>query len=391
MTPRYGYIFVKDGDHMGRMGAGVTKRADGRYMGRFSVNGTRYTVYGKSSSECKKKEQEIRQELEEGTMKKGKDLTFAEYTERFIDNHRDTVKPTTIRAHKIKIKRICECRIDYAKNVFGNLKLRDIETDHVRAVQRSLFSRGLQATTVNITIGEIRTILKDAVYDRILSYNPADGVRPLKSDTEKARDTIHRSLSVHEVKAFFDIAQTKSQYYNLYKFLISTGCRVGEAGALTYEDVRGGVITINKTITRDEDGNYIIGDSAKTKAGMRSIPLTPMAKEALDAQKKDNFERFGSESFSKEHLYFWNAKGECIDATHVGQDVKRMCRLAGIEKFTTHAFRDTFATKCIESGMTMKTLQEILGHSDITLTMNLYVHCTEETKVKEMANVTIAI
>lgn len=88
---------------------------------------------------------------------------------------------------------------------------------------------------------------------------------------------------------------------------------------------------------------------------------------------------------------FWNARGGYIDAAHVGQDVKRMCRLCGVKKFTPHAFRDTFATRCIESGMTMKTLQEILGHSDISMTMNLYAHCMEETKVKEMANVNIAL
>lgn len=151
------------------------------------------------------------------------------------------------------------------------------------------------------------------------------------------------------------------------------------------------MITINKTITRNEDGVFVIGDSAKTKAGMRTIPLTPTAKEALDAQKRINLARFGGEAFKKDHLFFWNAKGRCIDATHVGQDVKRMCKLAGIERIATHALRDTFATRCIESGMTMKTLQEILGHSDISMTMNLYAHCMEETKVKEMANVNIAL
>ena len=80
----------------------------------------------------------------------------------------------------------------------------------------------------------------------------------------------------------------------------------------------------------------------------------------LTASQRYNFESQGAEAFKKERVFFWNARGGYIDAAHVGQDVKRMCRLCGVEKFTPHAFRDTFATHCIETGMTMKTLQEIL-------------------------------
>jgi integrase len=75
----------------------------------------------------------------------------------------------------------------------------------------------------------------------------------------------------------------------------------------------------------------------------------------------------------------------------VNQDIARICKAAGIEKFTAHAFRDTFATRCVESGMQPKTLQEIMGHTDIAMTMNLYAHVMEETKVSQMQAVKIAI
>lgn len=66
---------------------------------------------------------------------------------------------------------------------------------------------------------------------------------------------------------------------------------------------------------------------------------------------------------------------------------KRRKNAAGIERFTAHAFRDTFATRAVESGMQAKTLQEILGHADIGITMNLYAHVMEDTKRRQMAAV----
>ena len=73
------------------------------------------------------------------------------------------------------------------------------------------------------------------------------------------------------------------------------------------------------------------------------------------------------------------------------REIKKICKAAGIAPFTAHAFRDTFATRAIESGMNPKTLQEILGHADISITMNLYCHVMEDTKVRQMNNINIAI
>ncbi len=371
--------------------AKTPKRRDGRKEKKVTINGVRYSVYGRTEQELMENILRKREELEEAAFKPGKELTLDEYVIRFIDNRRDTVKSTTVRSYKMKLKKLCECKVGPGAPKLGKLKLAAIEADHIRAVQRKLKKDGLNSNSINGMVVILKTVFKEAMYDRLLKYNPVDGVRPLRKDSERATDTIHRALTETETKRFFEVARKESRYYELYRFLINTGCRVGEAGALKYDDVKDGFIVINKTITRNGDGENVIGDTTKTKAGERRIPMTPVAKEALDNQKRYNFESQGAEAFKKERVFFWNARGGYIDAAHVGQDVKRMCRLCGVEKFTPHAFRDTFATRCIESGMTMKTLQEILGHSDISMTMNLYAHCMEETKVKEMANVNIAL
>ena len=76
-------------------------------------------------------------------------------------------------------------------------------------------------------------------------------------------------------------------------------------------------------------------------------------------------------------------------ANNVERDIANICKKCGVERFTAHALRATFATRAIESGMNPKTLQEILGHSDIKVTMNIYAHVMDTTKTAEMQNVKV--
>jgi site-specific recombinase XerD len=115
------------------------------------------------------------------------------------------------------------------------------------------------------------------------------------------------------------------------------------------------------------------------------------AKDALDRQKRFNIQTKGASIFSGDHLYFSNSRGGVADSNHVSQQIRRICKKAGIQSFGAHAFRDTFATRAVAAGMQPKTLQEILGHSDISITMNLYTHTLEERKVEEMNRINIAI
>ena len=370
--------------------ARATKRADGRREKAFRVDGKIYHVYARTEKELLEKVRLKREEIAQASFKIGKELTVREYGQRWIDNKRNTVKSTTIRQHNINTKRMNDCEIDDAGHLFGDLKLAEVEPEHVREVQRRLDAKGFHTSTTNSTINEIRSMFKEAVNDRIVSFNPAAGIKPLKRREEEARDTCHRALTDEEITKFFEAARD-SWYYDMFCFLINTGCRCGEAGALRYEDVKDGKVTIERTLTRLEDGRYVVGQEAKTKAGKRSIPLPDAAKEALDRQKRFNIQSKGASIFEGDHLFFSNARGGVADSNHVSEQIRHICKKAGIQSFGVHAFRDTFATRAVASGMQPKTLQEILGHSDIRITLNLYTHVLEEQKVDEMNRVNIAI
>lgn len=373
--------------------AGMRYMQDGkRIQYRFTVDGKRYAVYGLDVKECYQKSEAKEQELSEGQYKKAKALTISEYFERWIEAKEKTVKETTIRTNKILFKIASGIVIDGNGNTFGNLKIVDIEAQNIRDVQDKMIQAGKSTRTVNDTVSLIKGILQTAVdVDRIITWNPAAGVKRIRRTEPAARDTYHRALTIEETKAFFKAAKEReSWYYNLYCFLIDTGCRCGEAGAIQNSDISGKVIHVSKTVTRTAEGTYRIGDEAKTKAGTRDIPIRPLARQAIDGQREIN-RLLNNGITGINDTLFKSPRGYLLSDTVVNQDIARICKAAGVQKFTAHAFRDTFATRCVESGMQPKTLQEIMGHTDIAMTMNLYAHVMEETKVSQMQAVKIAI
>lgn len=359
---------------------------------RFRVNGKRYSVYGQTAKECLQKAAEKEQALQSGAYKPGKDLTLTEYFDRWLEAKSRSVKETTIRTNKILFAIARDLPVDQAGHTFGSMKLTAIEAQQIRDLQSAMIGAGKSTRTTNDTISMIKGLLQTAVdVDRILTWNPAAGIKQLRRTEPAARDTYHRALTEDETKLFFQTAKDReSWYYNLYCFLIDTGCRCGEAGALQNSDITGSTIRISKTVTRSEDGTYKIGSEAKTKAGTRDIPIRPLARQGIDQQRAVNM-LLDNGIMGITDTIFKSPRGRLLSDTVVNQDIARICRAAGIERFTAHAFRDTFATRCIESGMQPKTLQEILGHTDISMTMNLYAHVMEETKIQQMQAVKINI
>lgn len=365
-------------------------RPDGLKRVSFTFNGKRYYCYGHTLKEARKKAEEREKELSEKKYKPSRDLTVSEYHDRWAAARQGTVKGATIRKQSFEFKAASNIVIDDAGTIFGDLKLTEVETQHIRILQKKLQLKGEERTrstnTVNGMIALVSHIFHDAVNERILTWNPCNGVKPLKRTEKPARDTIHRALTKEETQAFFEAAKT-SAYYDLYRFLINTGCRVGEAAAITLSDIKPNGIQIRRTVTKSEDGSYIIGNTAKTEHGKRFIPMTAAIKEVLNHQKEINESLYGSSIIKLDDPIFTSPNGCLIIASGVERDLARICKKIGLEKITAHCFRDTFATRAIESGMNPKTLQEILGHSDIGMTMNLYAHVMDDTKAEQMKNV----
>ena len=365
------------------------KRKDGYLSKTFTIAGKRYFVYGKNQNELFQKEKQKREEIESG-IEQRKNPTISQYYEIWTDGRRDSIKESTLRGQIKMFNAIAGVYIPSSRRKFGEIKIKDITVDDLRVLQKEL-AKTRRTQTVNDYLAHLKHCMNDAVIERIIDFNPCIAIKNLKRTEEKARDTHHRALSIEEQKAFFECDRCKeSYYYNIFRFCILTGCRIGEVGALKYSDIRGGKIHIERTITRSETGAYIIGDSAKTESGKRIIPINAEIQKVLDAQKELNKMLDGDVIGINDTIFKAPERG-LLMATPADREIKRICKKAGIEDFTAHAFRSTFATRCIESGMNPKTLQEILGHSNFNITMSLYGHCLSDTKEKEMEKLHIII
>ena len=372
-------------------------RSDGLKRVSFTFEGKRYYAYGHTLKEAKERSQEKQQELKDKKFKKSKDMTFSEYYERWAEAREGTVKGATLRKQSFEATAAAEVTIDGIGTKFGEIPLANIEVQHIRILQKKL-QTGIRKTkdgpkeytrttnTINDIMAFVSHIFHDAVNERAIDWNPCNGVKPLKRTEKPARETIHRALSKEETKQFLDAAK-ESAYYGLYRFLLASGCRVGEAAALTNADIKANGIQITKTVTKAAEGHHVIGDTPKTEHGKRFIPMTDTIRDAISYQRSCNAALFGDDVTRLDDTIFKTSWGNLLIASNVERDLQTICKNSGIERFTAHALRATFATRAIESGMNPKTLQEILGHADIGITMNLYTHVMDTTKAVEMQNV----
>lgn len=370
---------------MAKLGAGVRRRSDGTLEKRFTIKGKRYSVYGRSQKEISTKEQEIRKRIDAGVYTDNSRITLDKYFDEFIDNKRRKVKSNSIRTYTILYQK-------HISPVMGSRRVQQIERREVQMLQNEMAER-LSITAANMVISVLKIILNEAVKDEIIIKNPVKGIEPLKQ-AAKATDTYHRALTEEEQAAFMQ--EIKSDFlYEYIALLLCTGMRSGEAAALSWSDIdyKNNVIHITNTLTYDESGKIIEGDSTKTAAGKRDIPLTDTSKKVLAMQRTKMGKIVSIKTASK---VFMAVEGGYVYSGAVNfainSALKRLDKKGiHIEHFTAHALRDTFATRYIEQGGKPQTLKTILGHSSLAMTMDLYAHVLPNTRQQEMNGINIAI
>ena len=363
----------------------LKKRKDGRYQTNFEFEGKKYYVYGKSAAELEEKKAAKKEQLKLRAHDRA-NPPLDKYYEIFTDLRRGKVKESTIRCQLSSYRNCADVKIDGKK--LGEFRIRDITPKDVQRVQQELIKKKRYSTrTINDSMKHLSHVFNAAVKDETIDRNPCMCIEHLRRTEQPARETIHRALTKDETEAFFKAA-ANSAYLNYFRMMIQTGLRIGELCALSAADIdlKEGCIHVTKTITRDEIGGYLVGDSAKTYAGTRDIPLTDTIQKIVSDQKK--LKR--ALPFSK--LLFCSMEGKIMREYTVNREIRKICKAAGLDPFTCHAFRATFATRFIEQRpQDYKILSEILGHADTKITLNLYTHVMKESKEEAMKGIEIAM
>lgn len=364
------------------IGEGIYQQTNGTYCARFVDR------FGKRRTKRSKKLQEVKQWLADATyinehsdIEQATNMMVDAWFEYWIDIKRKTVRPNTVRNYRERYYRNIQ-------KVIGKKLLTEVKPIHCQNFFTKMAEEGYRTSTLYQTRITLYNMLEFARENDVILNNPCK--RSVKSNMGKPSQK-KKALTVETQKRFLQQAKGQS-YENQFRFILQTGLRTGELVGLKWEDVN----FENKTlkIERSMEYRYSVGEwrvgEPKSKSGYRTIPLTDEAIRILMAQKKKNM-KIKEISIEWVDYIFLSRKGEPVKNSTYDTALFKICEKAEIDKFSMHVLRHTFATRCIEGGMIPKTLQKILGHSNIGITMNLYVDITEEQKQKEIDIVACAL
>lgn len=249
------------------------------------------------------------------------------------------------------------------------------------------YHKYLSNSSISKLYQQLGTTFKIAINKGYIIKNPMINVLKPKSDKE---DKQVRALTVEEEQLLADYLFNKNisncKYKNVYLIQMFMGLRVSEALALTTHDIdlQHQRINIRRTLTRNERGHTKMGNKTKTYAGKRILPIPdylmpPIMEQMNFAENQNN---------NEEQLLFKPDDRKYTDRKNVNTELKRILkRHFGIEDITTHSLRHTFGTRCIESGMAPVVVQKLMGHKDISVTLNTYTSVFDEFKQKEIDKV----
>lgn len=227
-------------------------------------------------------------------------------------------------------------------------------------------------------------MLEYAMDNDIIIKNPCN--KSVKSNIgEKSEERI--VYNVVQQKIFLEYIRNTC-FENQYRLILQTGLRFGELSGLKWEDIdfEKREIRIVRSLNFNNKSKEWQISTPKTKNSVRTIPLTNEAILILKKQKK-KIDKYKVLNLKWEGFVFVNSKYNPIYNDSYKDSLKSICENAGLPRITLHNLRHTFATRCIEAGMMPKTLQRILGHSNIQTTMDLYVHVTDDHKRDEMERI----
>lgn len=376
------------------LGRGIRQIQSGRYEARYVDRfGKRKSLYGGTLAEVRNKLSQAIKENASGTSVKQK-LTVKQWYQIWLDTYkRPVVRPSTIRRYK----EIFEVHIF---PTLGEMYLEEVRQIHIQKLINTLDDAGYGWETqskVKILMHDLFDVAIDNAY---AICNPVKGIRMNKNNAEE-----RIVLTVEQQKDFFKCA-AGTFYYNFFVVMVNTGLRPGEAFALQMNDLD----FENRRIVVDElEGTLFYqkleGDSKKTfhlgppktKSSIRTVPMNESCAEALKQQLvlKQILDKRYPRNDGFENLIFKSQINHPLCSQTMNDAIKRIVNEMNLQRdvtdqvpvFSAHSFRHTFATRCLENGIQPKILQKYLGHATLGMTMDLYVHITDDFAQDQMEKI----
>ncbi len=356
------------------LGEGIYQTKSGKYRVRVRCrDGKRLTKNFESLVEARRWLVDARYDVEHNGLVAGSKMSVDKWFDYWInDIVGPRVKYNTIMAYKGRYK-------NRISPIIGDMQLCDVLPIHCQQVLN--YAKSMDDSSGSIV--KIRSIIGllfgAALENRLIKSSPlTKSVRCGRIETP-----VRTILTYDEQRKFMEVG-AKYAHFDEFVFILNTGLRCGEMSALKWKDIDWDAreIHVNGTMYYDKIRHCFAENSPKTKAGRRTIPLTNEAYNILVRARKKRMEN--PISLQYRDYVFVGKDGTPLQNYAYNKSLARIADLIGVKKLTMHSLRHTFATRCIEDGIKPNVLQKILGHSTITMTMDLYVHVTNEERNSEM-------
>lgn len=369
---------------------GESQRQDGRYAYKYKdINGETKFVYswrldkndrapaGKPRDlSLREKERQIQQDLFNQIVPNGGNLTVLELVQKYL-------------SLKVNVRHNTQANYNFVvgilkKESFGSLRIDKVKLSDAKAWLIKLQKDGRGYSTIHSVRGVVRPAFEMAVQDDLIRKNPFG----FELATVVVNDSVTReAITRAQERAFLKFIQEDNcyrKYYDGIYILFNTGLRISEFCGLTISDIdfQNKRIRVDHQLQRKRDMEYIIEDT-KTKSGERYVPMSQQVVECFRrviANRKPPKQEPMIDGYTG--FLFLDKNGMPMVALHWEHYFKHILNKYNsiykvqLPKITPHVCRHTFCSNMAKSGMSPKTLQYIMGHSDISVTLNTYTHLT---------------
>ena len=349
-------------------------------------------IYGKTRKEVAEKMNDLINQLRTNTYIEPCKVTLYEWLCTWLEQYcKNEVRLSTYVNYDTYVQR-------HIRNTIGEYKLCDLNT----AIMQTFFNDkakngklngagGLSPKTIKNMHDMMHRALNKAVHLDMILKNPTDFVT-----LPKRKKNEMKFLTPDEQKQLQDVL--KGERLEMPVLLaLYTGMRQGELFGLkwTYvhlESIDRAWLRVVQAVNRFSDRTnesdkktFLALSEPKTPHSVRAIPLLPYIAERLKQYKTEQEQYFKDKGLPATDMVFTTKAGNLVDPRDFQRDFKILLKRNGLREINVHALRHTFATRALESGMNVKTLSKILGHSSVAFTLDTYAHVTEDLKFEEMA------